>query len=286
MKKLLYILFGFSILFSACETDADIEIPEQEAKLVVNAFLEPDAELQFVKVTMSDPIFDGSDIDSFNIIQNANVYVSDGTKRVKIFYDFNYNAYVLRKDSILIEHSKTYTIDVEYQGKQANTTITTISNLPILSAEVKFDSLVEEDPFSGNYITYFGYVKWQDQGDEINYYCIELFGLMKVSDTDTSRVSLSDFYGNVYLSDEGKNGAVMNATIEAYMYTPEFYGEQFVGYEIVLTKTDEHYYKYFKSLQNYGGDDPFSEPSLIYTNINNGLGMVGSYKPYTFRKGP
>ncbi len=284
MKKILYLFIGISIGFTSCETDADIEIPAQDPKLVVTAFLEPEAELQILNLYMSDPIFDGSEVDNASMIENATVTISDGSKTVRIFYNFNYFGYVLFKDSMTIEHNKVYTVNVDYEGKNANTTITTVSNTPLNSAEVKIDSLIQEDPFSGDYITYFGYVKWEDPPNETNYYCIELFGLVKGDNNDTSRVSLSDFYNNVYLSDEGKNGSMMNATLEVYMYNPEFMGNQYVGFEILLTKTDEHYYKYFKSLQNYGGDDPFSEPSLIYTNINNGLGLIGSYKPYSFRK--
>jgi hypothetical protein len=57
-----------------------------------------------------------------------------------------------------------------------------------------------------------------------------------------------------------------------------------LAFKIYLTKIDADSYKYFKSLQNYTGDDPFSEPSLIYTNVPNGLGLVGSQQVFSYRK--
>lgn len=285
MKKILYILIGISIVFSSCETDADIDIPAQDPKLVLSTFLEPGAELQFLTLFISDPIFDGSNIDNTTLLTNGIISISDGTISKKFRYDFNYNAYVLPDDSMLIEFNKQYTVTASYDGRTVSTTFNTITNVAPIFIDVKFDSLLEEDPFGGLYKTYFGYVKWQDPSAEKNYYCIELYGLQKTENGDTTRVSLSDFYSNLYLTDDGKNGAQITATIEAYSYSGEMFGGNYIGFELLLAKTDEHYYKYFKSLQNYSGDDPFSEPSLIYTNVNNGLGLVGSFKPFSFRKG-
>ncbi len=285
MKKLFYILFVLSVFQTSCETDADIPIPKQDPKLVLSAFLQPGAELQFATLYMSDPIFDGSNIDFTTLIDNAEVYITVGTKKVRFQYDFNYFAYVIPKDSLTIEYNKEYTLGAKFDGKEVSSTIKTISSIPIQFTEAKFDSLIEEDPFGGSTKTYFGYAKWIDPPEEKNYYCIEMFALVKNINGDSSRISLSDFYSNLYLSDEGKNGTTMTATIEAYQYNPEFQGNGYVGYELLVTKVDEQYYKYFKSLQNYGGDDPFSEPSLIYSNVNNGLGIVASFAPFSFKKG-
>jgi hypothetical protein len=284
MKKIFLFLSILSVSLVACETDADIEIPAQDPKLVVSAFLNPGAEFQYLKVYMSDPIFDGSTIDNTVMINNATVTISDGVQTVSFGYDFNVDSYVLPRTTLNIEYDKEYTVKVSYDGKTANSTIKTVSNTPLLLNEVRIDSLIEEDPFSGSITTYYGYVKWQDPPNEKNYYCLELYGLVKNINGDTSRISLSDFYSNIYLTDDGKNGSLMNASIEAFLFAQEGNESDYIGYELMLTKTDEHYYKYFKSLQNYGGDDPFSEPSLIYTNVNNGLGLVGSYSPYSFRK--
>jgi len=45
----------------------------------------------------------------------------------------------------------------------------------------------------------------------------------------------------------------------------------------VLLNVDVHYYKYHKSLSSNNEDNPFAEPTLIYTNINGGLGVFAAY---------
>jgi hypothetical protein len=45
-----------------------------------------------------------------------------------------------------------------------------------------------------------------------------------------------------------------------------------------LLNTEKSYYQYHKSLHNYNDSEiPFSEPTLLYTNIEGGLGIFTSY---------
>lgn len=268
----------------ACETDADIPIPAQDPKFVVTAFIKPSSDTQMLTLYLSDPIFDGSNLDNTTQIKNAIITINDGVNTVRIRFNNNADAYLLLKDSMQVDFSKEYTVSVDYNGKSISTSFKTISNIPITINDVKVDSTVEQDPFGGEFKTYYAYLKWQDPASEKNYYCIELYGLVKNDNGDTSRVPLTDYYGNLYLTDEGKNGNEMSATLSIGLMSFEMFFQDYIGFDAVITKTDEHYYKYFKSLQNYTGDDPFSEPSLVYTNINKGLGLIGSYQPYFYRK--
>ncbi len=286
MKKTLFYLFiliGVSFQM-ACETDADIEIPAQDPKFVVTAFIKPASDTQLLTLTMSDPIFDGINYNNSNPITTATIKINDGTKTVKLLYLFSLNGYALLKDSMIIDFDKTYTVSVDYNGKSISTNFKTISNTPININEVKIDSTVQQDPFGGEFKTYYAYLKWQDPAAEKNYYCIELYGLVKDENGDTVRVPMTDFYGNLYLNDDNNNGSEMHTTLQIGASSFESFWTNYIGFDAVISKTDEHYYKYFKSLQNYSGEDPFSEPTLVYSNINNGLGLIGSYQPYFYRK--
>jgi hypothetical protein len=53
---------------------------------------------------------------------------------------------------------------------------------------------------------------------------------------------------------------------------------------IGLLNVDEHYYRYHTTLRLYSGDDPFSEPAPIYSNIVGGLGVFGAYNKTTVVK--
>ena len=48
---------------------------------------------------------------------------------------------------------------------------------------------------------------------------------------------------------------------------------------VSLQKVDETYYRYHHALENYQGIDLFSEPTLVYSNVDNGLGVFCSYNP-------
>jgi hypothetical protein len=45
-----------------------------------------------------------------------------------------------------------------------------------------------------------------------------------------------------------------------------------------LYNADEHYYRYHRSLtERHDYTNPFTEPYLIYSNIEGGLGCFGAY---------
>lgn len=284
-KQIIYffILIGISIQMS-CETDADIPIPSQDPKFVLSSFINPESDTQLFTLTLSDPIFDGSNVDYEQYIDNAVVTINNGTNTVQMPYSFNFNAYILEASLMKVDYNTSYTISISHAGKSLVTNFKTFSNSSIVINEIKVDSISKIDEFGFDSKTYFANVKWQDPADEENYYCLELYGLVRGDNGQIIRAPLSDYYGNIYISDEGKNGTEMTRTLEAYTSTFGEFGQVYLGFDVVISKTDEHYYRYFKSLQNYVGDDPFSEPSLIYSNVNTGLGVIGSYVPYSIRK--
>lgn len=286
MKKqiiYIFILLGITAQMS-CETDANIPIPKQDPKYVLTAFINPASDSQMFTLTMSDPIFDGSNIDFNSYISDAEVKITDGNNTVTLDYNNSFNAYMLLNSSMNLDYNSNYTVSVSRNGKNLQTDFKTIGSAPIVINEIKIDSITKSDEFGFLTKTYFANVKWQDPASENNYYCLELFGLITDFTGNTVRVPLSDYYGNIYISDEGKNGTEMSRTLETYTSFFGEFGQQYKGFDVVISKTDEHYYRYFKSLQNYVGDDPFSEPSLVYTNINSGLGVIGNYIPYSIRK--
>lgn len=286
MKKIfIYILISTIISIQlSCETDANIPIPSQDPKFVLTSFVNLERDSQYFTLTQSDPLFDGSNVDNEKYIDAAVVTVSNGISNVQLPYNYNYNAYLLDASAMKINYNTNYTIHVEYQGKAINSSFSTFDSAAIVINEIKIDSILKTDEFGFSTKTYYANVKWQDPASEKNYYCLEMFGLFRSDFGQIIRVPLSDYYGSVYLSDEGKNGTEMTRTMEAYTTMFGDFGQTYLGFDVVISKTDEHYYRYFKSLQNYVGDDPFSEPSLVYTNITNGLGVIGSYVPYFIRK--
>ncbi len=52
---------------------------------------------------------------------------------------------------------------------------------------------------------------------------------------------------------------------------------ELLGVYLQLLHTDENYYLYHRSLQQTRRDNPFSEPALVYTNVDGGLGIFAGY---------
>lgn len=285
MRKILnLIILSCTFLITACETDAEIEIPAQESKYVLTSFIDLNSDEQLFSLTKSDPIFDGASNDIYSQVPNAVITINNGSKTVRLFYDASKYFYVLSKDSMLIEGDKTYKVEMSHNGKKINTEFRSISNSSIEEIDIKIDSIMEADEFGNISYTYYAYPKWRDIAGEKNYYCLTFTSLYITPDGDTIANNFNDIYSNLYISDEGFDGQLMNATLEYYGgFFMEVGGNGGI-FEVSISKIDEHYYRYFKSLQNYSGDDPFSEPSLIYSNINDGLGVIGSFKSYIFRK--
>jgi hypothetical protein len=47
---------------------------------------------------------------------------------------------------------------------------------------------------------------------------------------------------------------------------------------VYLLSTDKPYYDFHKSAENFSlGDGPFTEPTLLYSNVSGGLGIFASY---------
>jgi hypothetical protein len=47
---------------------------------------------------------------------------------------------------------------------------------------------------------------------------------------------------------------------------------------IYLLSTDKPYYDFHRSAENISlGDGPFTEPTLLYSNVSGGLGIFASY---------
>ncbi|MBN1925208.1 MAG: DUF4249 domain-containing protein [Prolixibacteraceae bacterium] len=72
-----------------------------------------------------------------------------------------------------------------------------------------------------------------------------------------------------------------NVWVSSNYYYPEGAEEEYklTIYKIMLNTLDESMYKYKQTSigQTYMGSDPFSEPVLVYSNIENGAGVFGGY---------
>jgi hypothetical protein len=78
-----------------------------------------------------------------------------------------------------------------------------------------------------------------------------------------------------YFNDKGMDGLRAKVSIEGIGLS-DMTDSCFL--KIYLLNTDKAYYDYQKSLEKYNsGEDPFTEPSPVYSNISGGLGIFAAY---------
>nr|WP_295933141.1 DUF4249 domain-containing protein [uncultured Dyadobacter sp.] len=291
----------------ACEslvTNVDpSKLPQTESKLVVQCFISPQAARTNVVVTESNPLFGEVSVRG-GIIPNAVVKISDGSKEVVVPYDTTSQLYSIDKSLFPIAAAKTYYLSVT-QGQRSVTSTCTVPAKAVTAKTYVIDtaysgSLGEQDTAITVKMT------WIDIPSDTNYYraraSMDLeYSVPEGTNPDNLKekrvrtrfnFNWDDTIGrNDYRSDANLDGASFTTPIgRAKLPTVIFYdfgnGNRFTVYPkskiISITmevyNTDEHYFRYHRSLETRGSsDNPFVEPSLIYTNVQGGLGCFASY---------
>lgn len=112
MKKI-KLLLCFVVALSACERIVDLEIPSDNPKIVVEGQITSQSEPWEVRLTMSQPYFDQSDL---NYVSSAEVRITgtDGADVQLIHTDSGYYKSELLQQCI---PGETYTLYVKYDGE-------------------------------------------------------------------------------------------------------------------------------------------------------------------------
>lgn len=256
--------------------------------------------------TVSDAtvsISDGNQTVFFDKMEPNGLYYS---QRDKTYYGYKLGG------TFQIVAGNSYTLHVETPHGEVSTAKCTVPALQNTSFEVT----KEETKNGNTVYDIQYKCQWKDLFSDLTYYTVSAFherydstirpnynkvwGLEPEFDT-TVITNLYDFYfsnsssnASIYYSNESQKAFSVIAKPSYYgsMEPTVYYGNQFFwsdryyydriektgsrGAKFYLSTTDEHYYKYFTSLKNYAGEDFFSEPSKLYSNIENGYGVFAA----------
>lgn len=303
-----YIIFIFLTLFLVgCEslvTDVDKgDLPQVESKLVVQCFISPQSARINVVVTESIPLFAEPDLKG-GVIPNAVVKLSDGTREAVIPFDTANQLYSADKSVLAILPGKTYFLSV-VNGIRSVKATCTVPATAVVPTTYKIDTSFSGSISARDTLLTVKY-NWNDIAGQTNYYRVRAaldleysvpeevsaggeFKERRVrnrfnfnwddtigrndfrSDVNLDGTEFSSPIGRVNLPDPlsySSNGAV-------YTSYPK---SKIISITMEVYNTDENYFKYHRSVQTRGdSDNPFVEPSLIYTNIEGGLGCFAAY---------
>lgn len=305
--QFVFIIF-FSIIgapiFSSCEKEITLDIPQPEAKLVVEGYIENGLP-PFVTLSSTVPFYGNinfNELDNF-YVHDAEVIVSDGITSVTLTeYCLNdlpaelipfvaeylgisldslggfpvdicmyTDAGIFTGTPTLIgEPGKTYSLDIHALDKSYSA-ITQIPQLSFLdSVYVKKIDDPEADSLYRLYITL------SDPDTLGNYY--RYFTNQNGNGFYTGFSSVAD---DLFI-----NGITFDFTLDRGIaptedYDPDTYGYFFSGDTIILkwTTIDKQSYDFFSTLEfDSGTDGPFSSATIVKTNISeDGLGIWCGY---------
>ncbi|MGG7662885.1 DUF4249 domain-containing protein [Dyadobacter sp. BHUBP1] len=303
-----YIIFLFLTLFlTACEslvTEVDKgNLPQVASKLVVQCFISPQAARINVVVTESVPLFAEPDLKG-GVIPNAVVKLSNGTQEAVIPFDTANQLYSVDKSALAILPGKTYFLSV-VNGIRSVKATCTVPATAVVPATYKIDTSYSGSLSARDTSLTVKY-NWNDIAGQTNYYRVhasldleysipeELSGNGQFKEKrirNRFNFNWDDTIGrNDFRSDVNLDGTEFSSPIgrvnlpdplsyssndTVYISYPK---SKIISITMEVYNTDEHYFKYHRSVQTRGdSDNPFVEPSLIYTNIEGGLGCFGAY---------
>jgi len=262
--KYLSILFLSIIIFSSCEKTSNIEIPNQDPELVVAGFIAPNEDTLRLKLTWTVPIYNHTigDYDEQANVKGAEVSFIFNGNTTKLQYNNHCNCYITANNTLKV--GDEVNLSIKYKDHSE------LSSKAIIPKEPKFDLdfLGIKKIDYGDYSESYAQFKFTClSNDPVNYYRIKLLSY-----------SHQGTYVNIeemYMYDYEYVQMEPNTSITLSPYYNDYNTLDSVRYYII--NCSEDYYKYHTSVRNYQGDDFFVEPSIIYDNIENGLGNFSAY---------
>ncbi|WP_439558049.1 DUF4249 domain-containing protein [Dyadobacter sp.] len=304
MKISIVIAFILWISLSACESLVtqidDADLPKTESRLTVQAFISPENPRIIIAVTQSRPLF-GDPNTTEGIIRNAVVTLSDASREVTVPFDSTNDLYVTDKARFPVVAGRTYKITVTQGGR----TVTSTCSVPAKAVvPMSFELDTAYTSFSDTTLRL--KVKWNDIPGERNYYRVRAFVDLEYSIPEgvgggkynerrvrnRFNVNWEETIGrDNFQSDANLDGTVFTsptgtlrlpgptgfATSDGSYFTV-YPKSKIISMTMEVLNTDENYFRYHKSLDNArNADNPFVEPSLVFTNIEGGLGCFAAY---------
>lgn len=285
-------LFAMIITVSCQKEVNDISYPEFRLKFVINGFISPDETTHYISVGYNHRIYG----DLFKPYPNempgnltatlscedtqyslrptfTKYHVMVGTE---LSIDSVKTGFVFDNSEIPVEEGKTYILKIQSESGLSASAGCTIPFKRNFALKIDTQRIISTDPQYSMYLHYEAVLNYTDIQGETNYYRL-LGELVRYSHTYSLSRSSNNIVPpeNRFFTDKGYDGKTSKIT---FSYFPNSASDDSVFLKIYLLNTDKTYYDYHKSIEKYSsGEDPFTEPSPLYTNVTGGLGIFASY---------
>lgn len=270
----LILIFAAALPIAACEDMiSEVDVPESDPKLVVFSVISPQDEFITVKLYKSRALYSLTPQqpweESFPVITDATVRISDGTGWMQLPYNTETRSYRIASENMPVLAAQTYYLDIKAPGGySAEASCTVPAGIPP-DIEITATEYVENYGEQSAMVSFrFRDIPGNGHFYRVipgSYYSDEYYGNNFFSESGLSR-------GESVFSDKNREGAFFN------FRTSEIYKGNNPDYQLLIwsSVTDEDYYNYHHSVMSFQGDNPFSEPSPVFTNIDGGLGIFAA----------
>ncbi|MCA6363587.1 MAG: DUF4249 domain-containing protein [Bacteroidetes bacterium] len=259
----------FSLTLTSCERNADVDLPDVDSKLALSCFISPQDTVIRAYVTRSIPVFElGSANTQHQAVNNATVMLYDASGSVQLTFNPLLEQYEIPAASFPIVAGQTYRITVALSGYP---TLEASTRVP-LSVPADFsataDLIIDSTSFPG-----FPLIEadidhqFTDPAGDNNYYLIN--AVLNLNDTLNGIVRNYELARSI-VSDHNADGEVIRGSLRTGINAQGSLN----SLTIWLTSGTYDYYEFHRTILNgNNGGDPFSEPTLVYSNVTNGFGI-------------
>lgn len=298
--KNLFLIISIIIVAISCEKTVTVNIPVSAPKLVVNGVTEANNIFK-VTVSKSEAVLSSNNLsNSYINTALAQLYVN-GLLKDTLTFRSTTNMYEAKNATKAIS-GNTYKVVVAQPGFTTVVAETkTPSNITIQSITRIANARTNANGQTQDEIK----IKFLDNTTENNFYLFKFkkpiynngaamvydpIYCINSNDADIDRASSSDptdlnscLRNEFSMSDNNFNGNLKTITVfinsnDLIAYTNPFDQKKYKAI-LEMNSLSKNYYNYRRSLETYrdNEDNPFSEPVLVYTNVNNGYGIFSTY---------
>jgi hypothetical protein len=280
MKKYWIIIIVVAALFSSCdEMVTNIEVPGSEPHYVIQSYLSPEDSVVTVLVNRSTPVFgEQSSQNDTSWITNVKVYINNyELPRTNWIDDQGGNfKYQVSQSLFPITAGQTYTIELKVDGVLTCSGECTVPTQ--LNTSLVFEGYDSTHYLDDEYYSYYTMYSFIDAAGEANFYRVgaELGYIEDWSGDTVWHITYPEV--DFFMKDIDRDGQELSGRVFYYYDSSR---DSVTSLKLTLYTTDAMYYNYHRAILSQNGDDPFSEPVIVPTNITGGLGCVAAYRKFT-----
>lgn len=275
LKPVILSTTSIILLLASCTKDViNVKLPDFEQKLVMTSFISPDIKSNEIMLVCTNSDF--GKLSHPDLPGKISALISNETNEIRIdtvLVDSEYynNRILIRNMSF--KPGKSYKIKVVNDKgltAEASCTIPFRRDFPI---EVDTTILISSYPYrSEKYSITTAKISITDYPGESNYFRL-IFSV--------NGMPISPPVEDVIISDKGRDGEKIILQTITFGAVPinSTQKTDSAFLRIYLLNTNKAYYDYHKSFQTstLGNTGPFTEPSPLYSNVSNGVGIFAAY---------